>query len=179
MAEEVVDAPDGVEQLVDLRVGRVLTATKHEDADKLYVETVDVGEAEPRTICSGLVPYMSAEDIEGKTVVVLANLKSRNMQGVPSHGMLLAASDASHEKVELLLAPDDAVPGERVSFGDVAAADMAEAHTENQMKKKKTWEKVQPGLRTTDDCVASYKDMPMMTSAGPVTCGSIKGGSIG
>jgi hypothetical protein len=47
------------------------------------------------------------------------------------------------------------------------------------MKKKKTWEKVQPGLRTTDDCVASYKDMPMMTSAGPVTCGSIKGGSIG
>jgi aminoacyl tRNA synthase complex-interacting multifunctional protein 1 len=39
----------------------VLTATKHEDADKLYVETVDVGEAEPRTICSGLVPYMSAE----------------------------------------------------------------------------------------------------------------------
>jgi|TARA_B100001142_G_scaffold35941_1_gene31688 tRNA-binding EMAP/Myf-like protein len=61
MAEEVVDAPDGVEQLVDLRVGRVLTATKHEDADKLYVETVDVGEAEPRTICSGLVPYMSAE----------------------------------------------------------------------------------------------------------------------
>ena len=33
------------------------------------------------------------------------------MQGVPSHGMLLAASDASHEKVELLLAPDDAVPG--------------------------------------------------------------------
>jgi hypothetical protein len=110
---------------------------------------------------------------------VLANLKSRNMQGVPSHGMLLAASDASHEKVELLLAPDDAVPGERVSFGDVAAADMAEAHTENPMKKKKTWEKVQPGLRTTDDCVASYKDMPMMTSAGPVTCGSIKGGSIG
>jgi tRNA-binding EMAP/Myf-like protein len=42
------------------------------------------------------------QDIEGKLVVVLANLKSRNMAGVASHGMLLAASDASHEKVELL-----------------------------------------------------------------------------
>jgi hypothetical protein len=74
--------------------------------------------------------------------------------------------------------PEGAVPGERIKFGDFDAEQL-DPHTENQMKKKKTWEKVQPGLRTTDDCVASYKDMPMMTSAGPVTCGSIKGGSIG
>jgi tRNA-binding EMAP/Myf-like protein len=50
-----------VHELVDLRVGRVLKAYKHEEADKLYVEEVDVGEEEPRQICSGLVPYMNAE----------------------------------------------------------------------------------------------------------------------
>lgn len=118
------------------------------------------------------------QDIEGKNVVVLANLKSRNMAGVPSHGMLLAASDASHENVELLVCPEGAVVGERIKFGDWEAEQL-DAHTENQMKKKKTWEKVAPDLNTTADCVAAYKDMPMMTSAGPVTCASIANGTIG
>ena len=57
------DAPEGppVHELIDVRVGKVLKASKHEDADKLYVEEIDLGEAEPRTICSGLAPYMAAE----------------------------------------------------------------------------------------------------------------------
>ena len=61
MADEAPEAPEGVEQLIDVRVGKGIKAYKHEEADKLYVEEVDVGEAEPRTICSGLVPYMNAE----------------------------------------------------------------------------------------------------------------------
>ena len=61
MADEAPEAPEGVEQLIDARVGKVIKAYKHEEADKLYVEEVDVGEAEPRQICSGLVPYMNAE----------------------------------------------------------------------------------------------------------------------
>lgn len=52
-------------------------------------------------------------------MVVLANLKPRNMRGVKSNGMLMAASDASHENVELLVPPEGAVPGERVWFGSV------------------------------------------------------------
>ena len=242
MADEAPEAPEGVEQLIDARVGKVIKAYKHAEADKLYVEEVDVGEAEPRQICSGLVPYMNAEvraahsapdprvarvaprhprpsrliatvhtniihiealkpanttaakrtrltfstarfllasqDIEGQLVVVLANLKSRNMAGVASHGMLLCASDDSHEKVELLVCPEGAVPGERIKFG-AWDAEQADAHSENQMKKKKTWEKVAPGLRTTDGCVAAYKDLEMVTSAGAITCKSIAGGTIG
>ena len=56
-------APEGppVHELVDMRVGKVLKAYKHEEADKLYIEEVDMGEEEPRQICSGLVPYMEAE----------------------------------------------------------------------------------------------------------------------
>jgi len=121
--------------------------------------------------------YRNRQDIEGQLVVVLANLKSRNMAGVASHGMLLCASDSSHEKVELLVCPEGAVPGERIKFGAWETA-QADAHTENQMKKKKTWESVAPGLRTTDSCVAAYKDLEMVTSAGPVKCASIAGGTV-
>lgn len=52
-------------------------------------------------------------------MVVLANLKPRNMRGVKSSGMLMAASDASHENIELLVPPEDSVPGERIWFGNV------------------------------------------------------------
>ena len=79
---------------MELLVGKVVSVEKHPDADKLYVEQVDCAEADgPRTICSGLVPYMSAEDILGKNVVVVANLKPRNMAGIKSAGMLLCAND--------------------------------------------------------------------------------------
>ena len=50
-------------------------------------------------------------------MVVLANLKPRNMRGVKSCGMLMAASDASHENVELLVPPEGSIPGERIWFG--------------------------------------------------------------
>ena len=50
-------------------------------------------------------------------MVVLANLKPRNMRGIKSNGMLLAASDASHENVELLTPPEGSCLGERIWFG--------------------------------------------------------------
>ena len=60
---------------MQLLVGKVIACEKHPDAEKLYVETVDCGEPDgPRCVCSGLVPYMSAADIEGKLVVGGANL---------------------------------------------------------------------------------------------------------
>ena len=79
---------------MQLLVGKVIACEKHPDAEKLYVETVDCGEPDgPRCVCSGLVPYMSAGDIEGKLVVVVANLKPRKMAGMVSAGMLLCANN--------------------------------------------------------------------------------------
>jgi len=46
---------------LDIRVGKVLEAKRVEGSDKLYVEQIDVGEEKPRTICSGLVPYVPLE----------------------------------------------------------------------------------------------------------------------
>lgn len=48
---------------LDLRVGRIISAEKHPDADSLYVEQVDVGEAAPRTVVSGLVKHIPLEQV--------------------------------------------------------------------------------------------------------------------
>jgi tRNA-binding EMAP/Myf-like protein len=60
------------ETQLDIRVGRVLSAEIHPDADTLYVEQVECGDADgPRTIVSGLVKYVKLEELEGRRVVVL------------------------------------------------------------------------------------------------------------
>ncbi len=69
---------------LDLRVGRILECAPHPDADALYVESIDCGDPEPRTIVSGLRQYVELEAMQGRLVVVLANLKPRNMvRGAP------------------------------------------------------------------------------------------------
>ena len=60
---------------LDLVIGKVLDVKKHPDADSLYIETVDVGEPEPRQVVSGLVKFLKPEEINGKSIVVLKNLK--------------------------------------------------------------------------------------------------------
>jgi len=180
VADDVAELPLTPELLgMEFKVGRVLAVRLHPDADKLFIEEVDCGEeGGPRTICSGLVPYMSPEDIMGKNVVVLANLKARSMAGVQSAGMLLCASnglDGDARVVELLMAPEGAAVGERLTWGG-AANEMP--HGANKVAKKKIWEKVQPGLVTTDGCAASWNGTPLVSAAGAVTCTSLKGGSI-
>lgn len=78
---------------LDIRVGKIIEVSKHSDADSLYVEKIDLGEATgPRTIVSGLVNYVPLEQMKDRMVVVLANLKPANLRGVQSHGMVLCAS---------------------------------------------------------------------------------------
>ncbi|XP_071724597.1 uncharacterized protein [Rutidosis leptorrhynchoides] len=165
---------------LDLRVGKILKAWRHEEADSLYVEEIDIGEPEPRIICSGLVKYIPLDDLQDKSVVVLANLKPRNMRGVKSYGMLMAASDASHENVELLEPPVGSVPGERIWFGTEDEKEkLPEAASANQIAKKKIWEQVQPHLATTDGCVARLCGSHLMiTSGGSVGCKTLINANI-
>ncbi|KAG0490116.1 hypothetical protein HPP92_006979 [Vanilla planifolia] len=165
--------------LLDIRVGRILKAWRHPEADSLYVEEVDVGEAEPRTICSGLVNHVPLDSLQDIKVVVLANLKPRNMRGIKSNGMLMAASDASHLNVELLIPPDDSAPGERIWFGcEEDKTKQPNAATPNQVQKKKIWEFVQPHLKTTEECMAVLGELPMRTSAGVIKSNSLKKANI-
>ncbi|XP_006652161.1 aminoacyl tRNA synthase complex-interacting multifunctional protein 1 [Oryza brachyantha] len=165
--------------LLDIRVGRVVKAWRHPEADTLFVEEVDVGEEQPRTICSGLVNYLPLEQLQDSNVIVLANLKPRNMRGIKSNGMLMAASDASHENVELLTPPEGSVPGERIWFGAEDDKDrQSEAASPNQVQKKKIWESVQPHLRTSENCTAFLGEHPMRTSAGVVFCRTLQGARV-
>ncbi|XP_040274194.1 aminoacyl tRNA synthase complex-interacting multifunctional protein 1 isoform X2 [Bufo bufo] len=142
---------------LDLRVGCIISAKKHPDADSLYVEEVDVGEASPRTVVSGLVKYIPVEQMQNRMAVLLCNLKPAKMRGVLSQAMVMCAS--SPEKVEILDPPIGAVPGDRITFQGFPGEPDKELNP-----KKKTWEQIQPDLLTNDDCVATYKGIAFEVS---------------
>ncbi|KAJ4896231.1 hypothetical protein Rs2_23025 [Raphanus sativus] len=177
--EEVEENVKETANLLDIRVGRIVKAWQHEEADSLYVEEVDIGEAEPRIICSGLVKYVPLDLLQGASVVVLANLKPRNMRGVKSCGMLLCASDSSHENVEPLVPPQGSVPGDRVWFGNEEDLEqLPEPAPPNKVQKKKMWEAVQPLLKTDDSGVSMLKEHLMRSSSGLVTSNTLKNANI-
>ena len=76
---------------LDLRIGTVESCEKVEGSDKLYRLIVDCGEDEPRQILSSLVDWYTAEELIGKVIPVLVNLKAAKIFGQMSYGMLLAA----------------------------------------------------------------------------------------
>ncbi|KAM4900133.1 aminoacyl tRNA synthase complex-interacting multifunctional protein 1 isoform 2-T2 [Sylvia borin] len=138
---------------LDLRVGCIITAEKHPDADTLYVEQVDVGEASPRTVVSGLVKHVPLDKMQNRMAILLCNLKPAKMRGVVSQAMVMCAS--SPEKVEILAPPPGAVPGDRITFEGYPGDPEKELNP-----KKKMWEQIQPDLHTNDQCVATYKGVP-------------------
>ena len=108
---------------VNLRVAKITAIEKHPEAEKLYIETIDVGEEEERTIVSGLVPYYTEEELLGKHIIVVANLKPAKLRGIKSEGMLLAAEEG--ETVEVLFLPD-AEPGTQVYLDGQPEKDSAD-----------------------------------------------------
>ncbi len=87
---------------IKLKVGQIKEVKRVENSEKLYELLVDLGEEKPRTIVSGLVKYYSEEELLGKQVVVVANLKKAKLRGVESNGMLLAAGDSDVVKLLVL-----------------------------------------------------------------------------
>ncbi len=76
---------------IDLRVAVVQVAEPIEGADKLLRLEVDLGEDEPRQIVAGIAGAYSPEELVGRRIIVVANLKPVTLKGVESRGMLLAA----------------------------------------------------------------------------------------
>lgn len=98
---------------VDLRTARIVDVREHPNADRLWVLTVDVGAADPRTIVAGIRQDCPREELLGRTIVVVANLAPAKLRGVESQGMLLAVRTASG--VRPLTVAGDAAPGLRVT----------------------------------------------------------------
>ena len=86
---------------IELVVGKILEARKHPKADKLLVFKVDIG-SEVRQIVSGISKWYNPDDLVGKKVVVVKNLKPIKLRGEESCGMLLCAADKEDKTLELL-----------------------------------------------------------------------------
>lgn len=99
---------------IRLRVGRVLEASVHPNADKLLVLKVDLGD-EQRQIVAGLKAFYDPESLVGKNLIIVANLAPRKMRGLESQGMLLAASTPEHSEVIIVTTDADIAPGSAVS----------------------------------------------------------------
>ena len=156
------DTPIDISKL-NIIVGTINKAWEHETADKLFCEEIDCGEESgPRQIASGLRAHYSVEDLEGRRVCVLANLKTRKLQGFPSHGMVLCASTDDGSRVVFVDPPSDAQIGERIM---VEGYD-GEPATENQVLKKKMLDAIFPDLRTNGEGVSCYKGVPLTASSG-------------
>jgi methionine--tRNA ligase beta chain len=76
---------------LDIRIGTIKSCEKVEGSDKLYRLKVDCGEPELRQILSSLVDYYHVEELPGKVIPVITNLKPAKIFGEMSYGMLLAA----------------------------------------------------------------------------------------
>lgn len=96
---------------IDLRVGRILHAERIQKSEKLLVFQIDFGEIGKRQIISGIAQFYTPEELIGKKIVAIVNLKPTKIMGVESCGMLLTTEDSSG--VKLLFAESSA--GSKIS----------------------------------------------------------------
>ena len=99
---------------VDFRVGQVLTAARIPKSDKLLLLSVDIGEEKPRQILAGIAEHYTPEEMVGRRIAVVANLKPRKMRGHESQGMLLAASVGDGDKPVLATFLEEVPNGARL-----------------------------------------------------------------
>ena len=162
---------------LEFKVGVITKVWTHEKANKLYCEEIDVGEDEPRHIASGLRPHFSLEQMQGQRLLVMSNLKPKNLVGFKSNGMVLCAvaqmNEDGTEHVEFVEPPEGAVIGEVITFEGLPPPRPVSAA---QVEKRKILQACAEGLKTTDECLAAWNGHVFMTSAGPCQAKTIAGG---
>lgn len=176
---------------VAFRAATILEVEPHPEAESLLVCKVDCGDVtsdgqgEPRTVVAGLAGKISMDELVGKRVVAVTNLKPAKMRGIESTAMLLAASQTldDNEKVELLSIPDEVPNGELLSVEGKAAS-----QPDPLMKSKgalKAFERVKSALRANEQGEFVWQEeeesqpLRLLSSAGPVTTETLRNVPIG
>lgn len=164
---------------VDLRVGKIVEIEKHPNADRLYIEKVDFGEAELRTVVSGLVEHVPIEDLKDRMCMFICNLKPASICKVQSTAMLLVAKNDT-QGLEPLIIPAGARPGDRICVACV------EAHPDAVIKPAKEpqmsiWDEVRKDLVVDAQGIATYKDqvLQIVGTSEPIHSVKISNGLIG
>lgn len=164
--------------VIDLRVGHILRAIEHPNADTMYVSTIAMGDPEGtehtevdeqtgkvvRTVCSGLKAYVPLAEMQDRKIVVVANLKPANLRSIKSAAMVLAASPKPEEgadphspdrTVELVEPPEGSEAGDKVYFEGWPYGE-GKGPEKQLNPKKKMWEALQPGFYTTEALVVAF-----------------------
>jgi aminoacyl tRNA synthase complex-interacting multifunctional protein 1 len=159
-------------------VGHITRVWPHPEADRLWCEEIDCGPVlGKRQIASGLREHYKAEDMEGRKVLVLANLKARALRGFESHGMVLcaaapkdaAAAGGVTEIVEFLEVPASANPGDRVTVEGI------EGEADGVLNAKKNpLDVLALDMATNDEKVACFRSREWKVGGGVVTVKSLK-----
>ncbi|SOB58141.1 Methionine--tRNA ligase [Pseudodesulfovibrio profundus] len=100
-------------QKIDMRVGTVKEVEKHPDADRLLLVRVDTGDDKLRQVVAGIADFFSPDDLVGRQVVVVVNLKPRKLRKQLSQGMILAVKHG--DSMELLTPSGEVPPGSKAS----------------------------------------------------------------
>lgn len=164
---------------VDLRVGKIVEIEKHPNADRLYIEKVDFGEEELRTVVSGLVEHVPIEDLRDRMCMFICNLKPASICKVQSTAMLLVAKNET-QGLEPLIIPTGARPGDRICVTGVEANPDAviKPVKEPQMS---VWDEVRKDLAVDAQGIAKYKDqvLQVVGLSEPIHSTKISTGFIG
>jgi len=105
MADKAIKKLDGGEKFVsfkdflklDIRVGTIKAVKQHPDAEKLYIILLEMGEGEEdRQLVAGIKPWYKENELIGKQIAIVTNLEHKEIRGIRSQGMLLAAEDGQN-----------------------------------------------------------------------------------
>ena len=151
--------------LVHLKVARIEEVEDHPNADALYVLRLRMGE-DARTVCAGLKKHLTKDELKGKDVVIVYNLKAANLRGVESSGMILAAEGEGGRVLPVV--PEGAKPGD-----DVTAQGLPFLPKANLTMKE--FEKAPLVVKSGK---VSYGDHPLASPAGSITAKAADGVSV-
>lgn len=156
---------------LDMRVGTVVEVNRAPDADTLYLTKVDIG-GEFLSIVAGLTKFLTIDELIGKNVVILCNLKPSKLRGHLSEGMIMCAK--TDDKMELLEPPENAQPGDLVFCESYERVPV-----ENGRDKKKLYDPLATDMFTNDQLVACYKGSYLyVPEKGNITTKSLKNAPI-
>merc|ERR1719312_1116177 len=159
---------------LNMKVGRIVEVGRHPDAEKLYVEKIDLGEPSPRTIVSGLVDFVPEDQMKDRMVVVLCNLKPAKMRGVESNGMVLCSSRDDPKEVDPIAPPPGSKPGDKVYVEGYETGNPDEVLN----PKKKVWDQLAVDLKSSGEGLAQWQSNNLVTDKGQVVCTGVKNAPI-
>lgn len=163
--------------MCDLRVGQVEKVSCHPEADGLFHMIVAIGKHESRSVCAGLRKFMSSEQLQGRKVVLICNLKPRKLRGVESEAMCLAGSAQNSQNEKEVVVPLTVPANTPIgSFIHAQGLGGERAVVPGKKLSGKVWDRV-VSLLSVVDGNASYSGCPMRAEGSMVTCPGLPNGS--